>query len=915
MFRKIALISWYEARMSSRGWRFWLLLTLVVGISLFARRDYLLRVEGGLFLHTAFSFQHPSFWLMLSILGLGASALALDICGRLRHSHMDKILFPLPVKPMEIMLGRLLGVMIIMTPLSVAGIFSLAYWQYLYGHGVEVWQPFWVAFFLLVLPVILPVAALAITLRTYFKHDFAALLVGAVVGSSLAVLGSREGVLIDVPEIIRHLANASPTLGVRIAYEKYWVQLTMHVVLSFAVLSLAPLYLRRQEPQRWIVRRNRGRIFGVSFLMRLITNLRVDRHLGWGYRLGLVLTLVISSAGALWAAYRYQDYLNKNRIDPEETAVRVKFPSSRIDVLQYDVELTPNSSCDCLQIEANLTFVPEEAVKYLGVELDRNFMVDEAFLDGEDCSFARQQNRIRFNFVEKLSTERERTLTIRYRGAPTEFHTHYTALQSVWYPKPWRKIQTENERWVDLDDDLFEANVTLNLSPGQKGAFAGELVSEDEEENARVERWRTMYPIQSMQVYWGNYDYVEKENYGYNIRFYHFPTHEYQAMVYLEEVKEQQTYVHEKLGRLPFPQLTLIETPYIWTTEYVPRKAPRKPWIEPLAKSQSLSEPMPGVLLVSENRLSYLHERMWLMERFDHNPLTIPFYQMIPSVLNDLHDQFYHNLISAYFDHSIHPTGEMAFWIKDYLSSYASKLLERNSWQRRRSLDFDVGTSARLPLSVARTDSLLDLHRSGAYPDLERVRGEGLFRMLHHLLGDKVWWAFLRDVFQRYRFQEIPVEDLFPLLESYYGDDLMWFVREWNGGAALPEYEITLAEAEIIESENRSGVEYKTSIRVKNHGTGRMAVPIFLETEMDYVTRNLWLDSGEEKTLDLTVPHRPIYASVDLEKWIFQLPHYDELKKKRVHSEKRVYIEGQENSALRTNTRRNSGRRFWRHHH
>ena len=186
-------IAYYEARMSSRGWRFWLLLGLISGISLFARRDYLIRVNSGFSLQAGYSFQHPSFWLMIAILGLGAVTLGLDVCGRLRRRNMDKIVFPLPVESMQIMWGRLLSVLIVMIPISALGLFSLGLWQYLYGHGFVVWQPFAVAFALVMLPVLIPVTALAITARTFFKHDFAALLFGGAIAATIAVWGNRPG--------------------------------------------------------------------------------------------------------------------------------------------------------------------------------------------------------------------------------------------------------------------------------------------------------------------------------------------------------------------------------------------------------------------------------------------------------------------------------------------------------------------------------------------------------------------------------------------------------------------------------------------------------------------------------------------------------------------------------------------------
>ncbi len=913
MLRKTILIALNEARMSCRGWRFWLLLGLVAGISLFARRDYLIRAQDGFFLHSAFSFQHPSFWLMIAILGLGACALALDICGRLRHSRMDKILFPLPVGVTSLMCGRLLGVLIVMVPLSLIGIFSFGLWQYLYGHGMIIWRPFWVAFILLVLPVIVPVAALAITMRSFFKHDFAALIIGGLIGAFVYQLGVHEGILINIPDVIRYLANSSSTIGVRLSFEKYWVQLFMHALLSLTILSFAPLYLRRQEPQRWIVNRKRNSLFSVSLIMRAITNLRFDRHLGWGYRLFLTLTLLVSATSVIWATYSYKDFLIKNGHGHEENVVRVKFPAISVDLQKYEFDLKPNETYSRLDIQSDLIFTPKESTRYLGVELDPRYTVDEAALDNQECSFARQQNRVRFNFSESLIPHQEYRLSVNYHGAPVEFHPQYTAMHNKWYPVPWRKFQAENERWVKVDDDLFESEITLHLEPGQQGAFAGDLIDSQEDGQARTEHWSTLYPVNRLQMYWGNYQLLESDSFGYNVRFYHFPMHKYKAQIYMEEVKDQHEFVNDKLGRIPFNQLTLVETPYTWRTEYSQRNKLRIPWAKPLANPQTYYAQMPGMFLVSENQMCYISEEMWLMERFDHNPRLIPFYQLLPQTLREIHDNFYRNLISAYFDHSIHPTGEMAFWVNDYLSSYASKLLERNSWQRRRELKYDVGSNRNLPLSVAKSESLLSLHKMGTHPELERIRGEALFRMLHHIMGDKPWWAFLREMFRRYRFQEIPVDELRPLLEEFYGDDLGWYIDEWVLGNALPEYEITYTEAKLITDDRTGVITYKTLVRVKNHGSGRMAVPIYVETEMDYITRNIWLDAGEEKTLDLTSPHRPIFAVVDPENWILQVPHLDKIKKSRMHSERRILIEGDDTTALRANTRRNNHRHFWRH--
>ena len=264
---------------------------------------------------------------------------------------------------------------------------------------------------------------------------------------------------------------------------------------------------------------------------------------------------------------------------------------------------------------------------------------------------------------------------------------------------------------------------------------------------------------------------MEEDRKGYKIRFYHFPNHDYQAEIFLEEMKDQEQYVRERLGRLPFPQLTIIETPYQYNINQTQENQQQSQLRiitnnKVVVQEKNDAVVMPGVLHVSENDLSYLHDKIWLIERLDHDPRKIPFYQQLKPVLNGLHQQFYEKLISVYFDHCLHPTGEYAFWIRDQLSGYASKLLEKNVWQRQFILNFDVGTRPELPPSVARQDSLVKLHSEGMYKQLEEVRGEGLFRMLHHLMGEDKWWAFLKAMFQQYRFKDFPLESFWQLVQT-----------------------------------------------------------------------------------------------------------------------------------------------------
>lgn len=894
---KTLQIAKYEAKMSSRGWRFWLLLGLVAGISLFARRDYLLYSSRGYFLHSGYSFQHPSFWLMAAILGLGTFALAVDICGRLRKTQMDKILFPLPVGPMELMAGRFLGVLISVVPLAAIGCFSLGLWQSLYGAGVVVWQPFVMAFVLLILPLLLPLTALAITLRTYFKHDFATILLGAVLATGLWLVGRAWGLMVDFPAVLVQLENASPTLGARFALGTYVFPWLIHGLLSVLILLLAPLYLRRQHLQRHIVQRREGRgvsLFGFATLARWLTDLRFDPHLGKGFYTVLIGAVLCSALGLVWALEKMEDQ-KPPKLEERftESAAAAALRDGIADTLHYAIEVKPLADASRLDLTAQLTLKIREAVGEMGFEIDPRFRIDGIECDGQVVAFEQTLEGIIARFPEVLPAEQTVTLRFVYHGRPSEYSTQYSRLNTLWYPLVWQKVRTSQKgQWVRKESDLFEAEIKLHRLPGQQGIFAGVSTAS---EDSRVAGWKTFYPVDGLELAWGSYQLIEENRQGYFIRFYHFPGHAYQAAIFLEEMEEQEGYVRERLGRLPFPQLTIIETPY----GYIPEPGASRGWLSRKEEMQVIDRAqvqvtMPGVISLSENDISYLHEKIWLLERLDHNPRVIPFYQQLPEVLNRLHQQFYRKLISVYFDHSLHPVGEYAFWLRDHLSGYASKLLEKNLWWQRRILNFDVGTAGDLPLSVARRDSLYALHRQGTYPALERVRGEGLFRMIHHLLGEENWWNLMREIFKEHRFEDFSIDAFWELVEGFYGEDLAWFREQWVEGTALPSYQILFAEARAIENRETMGIDYDVIAHVKNHGTGRFHVPIYIETERDDVIRSLWIDGGAEATLQLRVPDRPIGAMIDPQNWVVQEPYLDENQKKRSHSFQKVQIRGDE---------------------
>ena len=911
MVRQLWSIASTEALMARRTWRFWLTLVLLLGILYLTWKDHVAFVEADMYLAPDHSFGNRPYYesrnrnrpwdqravqnyaasLSLAITLVGGVALALDSCGRLRRTGIDKILFPRPFSTVCFVLGRYLGILLITVPLSAIPWVGFGLLQSYYGHADVVWQPFILCYLFVVLPVLLPLVALALWLRLVFKHDVVAIFVllfflviyRFFFSYFLMALGIRNQLLLNW----QALNESSPSLGAGLDLADQGPVILVFVLLTVLFLLLAPFHLRRQEPQRRLLRRRGYRWFSIPTFLRWLSDLKMDRNLPLVLKSAAFLFVVLVGGGGVFAVLEGRNQLQETKTDAKALAhiERHPHPATPYDVLSYDIEVSIDFTRD--EITSASTVHLQSATDNLAVArffLNRGLKIRE--LTGPRGPL---QYKADFHV---LSVTLPRPLHI---GEPLEFHlkadgvlnSHYSRTgknlhpnfgrlrrNEWWYPvqyTPWVFVKEQGRsRTVSMGrPDLFDATVSLTLPTGSETVFPGEEIAREELGAFHKNTYRTPHPVSEIQLLWGRYSYVDAEFAGIPCRFFHLPGHRYQAQVFLEEMKDSQTAVREKLGALPFPRLTVYEAPmhsHIW-----------------------YEQEMAGLLSVNEDHLVYLHEGIWSLDRYDVKPSEVDFYQRLEGIVGELGWHYRGFLVTTYFDKTFHATGPYAFWLDKYLSSYIGKLLEPNAWRRRYLFNYDAGSR---PNTVGRALArpLLELRNEQPESDAERLRGEGMFRMLHHLLDDDGWWTFVRRLLEEYRFKDVSDQDVVRLANGVSDEPLDWFFEQWLYGDVLPKYEITLAEATVVRKPRSIQLEYEVRVKVKNHETGRMAVPIYVETERDHILRNLWLDAGQEYTLTMVVPHRPTFAMVDPENWILQEPHFNEKNKSTAHSERKFDV-------------------------
>lgn len=882
----ILAIAWNEARMARRNWRVWLLTSLVLAIGLFARSNYLSHIEGGYYLLPAYSFWHPSFYLLLLILGLGTVAVGLDLCGRLARTGMHQIMYPMPVHSLALTLGRFVAVLIILLPIALLGFVLLATFQYRLGHSPVVFQPFIWAFLFYVIPFIVPLAAATILIRTVFKHDFAAILVLLGSFAALMILNSLAPFLIPLQEVHSLMLNASPNLGVRIIPEKYWGELFAHGLITVLCLVLAPLYIRRQEPQRSIIKRGkRYNWFAIPTLIRWVTDMRIDPQLGWAYRSVLVLSIVLC-AGGWWFTYQQatsRSHPASNDIEKLFMREMVTLPHIDVDTLAY--EMFPGTETGSLNFISRIEGTLKDETDTLYLDLSGEMTIDAARVNGAVVT-VEQWNRVRrLSLDYTLETDSPLTIEVDYHTPRYFKHPSAVEIRGNQFAAPLNEIYVAGD-WVAEYTDKFQAQVAVHLSDDQTLAFAGTHLGTDEIATGRVERWRTDLPVSYLEVNWGHYEMIEKTDRVVPVRFYHLPNHRYQTEVYLEEVLDQEEIVREELGTMPFPLMIFVEKPYVSAYQWQSPFRPLSEWWRPFYRDYN-QETMPGLIRIPENTLAFMNRSIWRLDRFDLDPESVPFYRHLDDARDQLNEQYYEELIRLYYRETLNPVGDYAFWL-DYLPDYATALLERNRWRRRYALNYTIEGSLGEPISLARNLSLKELSETPEGQNILRKRALGNFRMLHSLMGDDTWWNFQRTLIHRYAFEPITMEEFISLAEDFYGESLDWFVEDWIKSPSLPEYEITLAEARLVEDPLTDEITYEVSLQVKNHGTGRMKLPVYIETEMDFFYADVWLDSGVEETTRVTMPHRPQLAVVDPLNWVLKIDYFDPNLKRRTRSEKKI---------------------------
>lgn len=178
--------------------------------------------------------------------------------------------------------------------------------------------------------------------------------------------------------------------------------------------------------------------------------------------------------------------------------------------------------------------------------------------------------------------------------------------------------------------------------------------------------------------------------------------------------------------------------------------------------------------------------------------------------------------------------------------------------------------------------------RPPAMAPVTEVRRRAFIHMLRTLVGDEAFCATIREVYGSRRGGELTMEHLRRVSEKHAGRDLAWFFRDWAEQGAVPRLRILEVRALLAENPRTRVIEYRTTAKIANRGTGTVEVPWLLQTEGDPVEGATVLGPGAEEELTMVTLARPTDFALDPWGSVASVTEFDPGSRQPIHP--RVFI-------------------------
>ena len=435
------------------------------------------------------------------------------------------------------------------------------------------------------------------------------------------------------------------------------------------------------------------------------------------------------------------------------------------DLLYYHLDIRVDPDKKFISGKNTIRFKMLEDDTRIQIDLYANLNVDRITLGTRDLQYTREINAVFIDFPETLRKDREYAIDFYYSGAPRETgrfggiafrkdpegkHWINTACEgegsSIWWPSKdqWRDEPASMRMSVAIPNDLVDVS---------NGKFLGKT---DLGDGYTRWDWHIQYPINSYNVSLniGNYVHFGEQWGELPLDYYVLPGSLEKAKAQFAQAKPMIEAYSHIFGDYPFAKdgYKLIEVPY------------------------SGMEHQTAVTYGNRFANGYL-ERDWtgvgVSLKFDF------------IIIHESAHEWFGNAVSA--------ADVSDMWIQEGWTTYLEALYVEKLFGAEDALKYMNGYKTKVqnrqPIITQR-----GIHRT---PPQDQYFKGALF--LHTLRGvvndDAKWWRLVRNVYQRFKYENILTEEMVRFINKELGQDLTPIFDQYLRRTALPVLELAFDPA------------------------------------------------------------------------------------------------------------------------
>jgi aminopeptidase N len=470
-----------------------------------------------------------------------------------------------------------------------------------------------------------------------------------------------------------------------------------------------------------------------------------------------------------------------------------------------------------------------DAQKELVLTLTDDALVTGAAVEDKSVAFRFKDGRLRIPVSGHGSTN-EVTITISYeaffRDAVPEnpVYTEDPSYGVTGTISPEGTFLLSGAHWYpDLPGGKSTFRLRVQAPAGYEAVTAGKRLERGTNEGITVSTWETTHPLQGLALSAGPYVVGEKQHQEIPVYTYFFPEDVHLSEQYRASTAQYLSLYTDLLGPYPFPKYAVVEN--FFPTGYG----------------------FPSYTLIGRR------------------VIRLPFI---------LETSLAHEVAHAWWGTSVFVDPEQGNWCEGLVTYLADHLLkERSSPEEGRTYRLNILRTYATTVSPE-TDLPLGMFTSRYSPATHAVgygKGAMVFHMARRRVGEKAFWAGLRQVYRKKLFKAASWDDFASALQETGGLDLGSFFEQWISRPGAPRLSLERVRAK------KDNEGWTVAGRLMQEAPYYdLLIPLKMETQGSEVEATISLNGGSVP-FTLRSRDRPRSIVVDPDVDVFRHLHPEEI--------------------------------------